>query len=244
MILNKSNTKTDGNIVDQMFEVGAHFGYERSRRHPSALPYIFGVKNKVEIFDLEKVSQKLNTALEFVKKVASEGKQILIVGGKREASKIVKDAADKMDLPYVSGRWIGGTLTNFEEIRKRVNRFVDLTNQKAKGELAKYTKKERLLIERELAKLEERFGGVVDMATKPGAVFLIDSDKEHIARDEANQMGVPVISLSGTDNNFTKVNYAIPGNDSSVKSIKFFLEQFAAAYEEGARNKKVASKTR
>jgi len=244
MILNKSNVKHEESVIDQMFQVGAHFGYERTRRHPSALPYIFGAKNKVEIFDLEKVSKKLEEALEFVNKLAGEGKQILFVAGKREAVKIVKDEAERIDMPYVAGRWIGGTLTNFEEIRKRVNRFVDLTTQKTKGELAKYTKKERLLIERELEKLEERFGGVVDMNSKPGALFIIDADKEHIARDEAKQVNIPVIALAGSDNDFSKIDFPIPANDSSTKSIKFFLGMIAKTYEEGAKNRKVASKVK
>ena len=229
----EENTKT--NLIDKMFQAGAHFGFAKSRRHPSALPFIFGKKNNVEIFDLEKVEEKLKEAKEFVSKVASQKKQILFVGGKRESQGIIKDVADRIEMPYVAGRWIGGTITNFEEIRKRVKKLQELSSQKEKGELGKYTKKERLMIDRQIIKLEDRFGGIVPMDRKPGAVFIIDAEKESIARDEAIKNNIPVISLMSTDCDMTKVQYAIPANDTSVKSIRFFAEEIASAYQEGLK---------
>jgi len=236
--MNSTKTKANNPIVDQMFEAGAHFGYDKSRRHPTVAKFIFGRKENFEIFDLEKVSDKLEVAKEFAKKIAMEGRQILFVGGKREAQSSIKMGAEKIDMPYVAGRWIGGTLTNFEEIRKRVNHYLDLSNQKEKGLLAKYTKKERLMIDRELEKLETRFAGVSNMTVKPAAIFIIDANKEYIARDEATQTNVPIISLSGSDNDFSKINYPIPANDSLSRSIKFFVDQIVSAYEEGVKEKK------
>jgi len=233
--MNKSNE----NKIQEMFEVGAHFGFAKSRRHPSVLPYIFGRKNNVEIFDLEKVEQKLKEAKEFITKIGSEGKQILFIGGKKEAQRVVKDVAEKIDMPYVAGRWIGGTLTNFDEIRTRVKRFLDLSEQRDKGLLGKYTKKERLLIEREIIKLEEKFGGIVNMTKKPGAVFIIDADKEKNARNEALKDNIPVVSLMSSDCDISKVDYFIPANDSSIKSITYFSNEIAKAYEEGKKNPKV-----
>jgi len=235
--MNSSKTNNNNELVGHLFEVGAHFGYDKSRRHPTASKFIFGKKEKFEIFDLEKTSEKLQDAISFAKKVASEGRQILFVGSKKEAQSAIKDGAEKIDMPYVNGRWIGGTLTNFEQIRKRVNHYVDLTTQKEKGLLAKYTKKERLMIDREIERLDKRFSGVVNMNNRPGAIFIIDTNKEYIARDEAMQTNVPIIAVLGSDNDFSNINYPIPANDSSQKAIKFFVEQIVAAYKEGLKEK-------
>jgi len=224
--------------IKEMFDVGAHFGFSKSRRHPSTLPFIFGRKNNVEIFDLEKVEEKLEEAKAFAATVAGEGKQILFVGGKKESQRPIKEIADKIDMPYVSGRWIGGTLTNFNEIKLRTKRLLDITDQRDKGQLGKYTKKEKLLIEREIIKLEDRFGGIVNFNGKPGVLFIIDADKEENARNEAIKEGIPVISLMSSDCDVTKVDYAIPANDSSVRSITYFLNEIAEAYESGKKAKK------
>jgi small subunit ribosomal protein S2 len=231
----KIGGKTKTNQIDEMFQVGAHFGFAKSRRHPSAMKFIFGKKNNVEIFDLEKVEEQLDKVKEFVSKIASQKRQILFVGGKKESQNIIKQVAEKIDMPYVAGRWIGGTLTNFEQIRKRVKRLQDLTTQKEKGELGKYTKKERLMIDREIEKLEERFGGIISMDKKPAAVFIIDADKESIARNEATANKIPVISLMSSDCDMTRVEYPIPANDTSVKSITYFTEAIASAYTEGSK---------
>jgi len=224
-------------IIKEMFEVGAHFGFSKTRRHPSTTSYILGRKDGVEIFDLKRVEEKLNEAKEFVSKIASEGKQILFVGGKKESQEIIKLGAQQIEMPYVAGRFIGGTITNFDEIRKRVNRLSDLNSQKDKGELGKYTKKERLLMDREAIKLDNIFGGIMNMNKKPAALFIIDADKESIARDEAIKSKIPVISLCSSDCNFTKIDFPIPGNDSSTRSITFFVNQIIEAYKEGVKNK-------
>ena len=221
-----------------MFKAGAHFAFSRTRRHPTVAPYIFGVKNKVEIFDLEKTSALLETAKAFIANVAKEGKAVLFVGGKSEARNAIKSAALSTNMPYVDGRWIGGTLTNFTHIRKRVEKMEKLTTEKEKGELAKYTKKERLLIDREIANLERFFSGVVSMKELPKALFVVDPKKEKNAVKEAQDMGIPVIALAGSDCNLKEVDLAIVGNDASQTSVQFFTQEIAKAYSAGKLEKK------
>ena len=226
--------------IDNMFKAGAHFAFNRSRRHPSVSAYIFGVKNNVEIFDLEKTKTLLDAAKTYISSLGAEKKQILFVGGKSEARGSVKHAAESLAMPYVDGRWIGGTLTNFPQIRKRVEKLERLTSEREKGELAKYTKKERLLIDREIATLERFFSGIVSMKELPKAVIVIDPKKEHIAVKEAQDMGIPVIALLGSDCDLGTVNYPIVGNDSSKTSIAFFATELAKAYNDGVSTAKKA----
>jgi len=233
----KETNNTNTALVDALFTAGAHFGFVKSRRHPSTKPFIFGVKNKIEIFDLEKTSNSLNTALEFVKDLASKNGKILFVSGKSEAKAAITAVADSISMPYVAGRFIGGSLTNYPEIRKRIDKFEMRLSQKEKGELAKYTKKERLLIDREIDKLREFFFGISTMKALPQAVFVVDSKKEFIAVKEAQKIGIPVIALCGTDCNLNEVEFPIPGNDSSRMSIEFFLQKIAEAYKAGQLKK-------
>ena len=213
-----------------MFKAGAHFGFSKTRRHPSVSPYIFGVKNKVEIFDLEKTSELLEKAKAFAATLGKEGKTILFVGGKSEARNATKIGALSVNMPYVDGRWIGGTLTNFVQIRKRVEKLERLTSEREKGELAKYTKKERLLIDREIANLERFFSGVVSMKELPKAIFIIDPKKEKTALKEAQEIGIPVIAIAGSDCNIKSIQYPIVGNDSSQTSIQFLTQEITKAY--------------
>ena len=224
-------------LVEGLFSAGAHFGFIRSRRHPSTKPYLFGVKNKIEIFDLEKTKDSLNKALEFVSDIASKNGKILFVSGKNEARSAIVLAAESINQPYVAGRFIGGTLTNFPQIRKRVEKLESWVSQKEKGELTKYTKKERLLIDREIAKLKDFFFGLSVMKTPPAAMFVVDAKKESIAIKEAHKVGIPVIALCGTDNNLNEVDFPIPGNDSSKTSIEFFLNKIVESYKAGLLKK-------
>ncbi len=226
-------TKKDNKTIEQMFEAGAHFGYSKTKRHPSVKKYIFGSKNRVEIFDLEKTAEALEEAKDFVKDLASNGKQILLVSGKGEAKEAVKKGAQAIGMPYVAGRWIGGTITNSTEINKRVARFQKLSDDKEKGLLGKYTKKERLLIDREIEKLDTKFSGLTALKGMPGAIFVIDPKHEEIAVSEAVQKGIPVIALANSDCNIADIKYPIPANDSSKLSIQFFVEKIVNAYEEG-----------
>lgn len=229
--------KTDNSAVDALFSVGAHFGFIKSRRHPSTKPYIFGVKNKIEIFDLEKVNEALDKALEFVQDLGTKNAKILFISGKNEAKSAVTLVAESINMPYVAGRFIGGTLTNFPEIRKRVEKLETLTSQREKGELVKYTKKERLLIDREIEKLKTFFFGLSVMKNLPNALFIVDGKKESIAVKEAKKMGIPVIALCGTDNNLSEIDFPIPGNDASRTSIEFFLQKVSESYKTGQLKK-------
>jgi small subunit ribosomal protein S2 len=228
----ETSIKAGKPIIESMFKAGAHFAFSRSRRHPTVAPFIFGVKNKVEIFDLEKTEDLLAVAKSFVASLAKEGKTILFVGGKSEARGAIKAGAQSINMPFVDGRWIGGTLTNSPQIRKRVEKLERLTLEREKGELAKYTKKERLLIDREIANLERFFSGVVSMKDLPKALFVVDPRKEKNAVKEARDMKIPVIALLGSDCNMKEVDYPIVGNDASVASIKFFVHEITKAYSE------------
>ena len=226
-----TDQKTTSNAtIDAMFKAGAHFAFSRSRRHPTTTPYIFGAKNKVEIFDLEKTSKLLDSGKVFLASLATESKRFLLVGGKSEARMAIKNAGESLGMPYVDGRWIGGTLTNFPQIRKRVEKMERLVSEREKGELAKYTKKERLLIDREIATLERFFSGIVSMKELPKAMLVVDPKKEHIAVKEAHDMGIPVIALLGSDCDIHSVEYPIIGNDSSKTSIEFFVNELVKAY--------------
>lgn len=223
--------KVNNARIDEMFKAGAHFGYSKTRRHASTAPYIFGIKNKVEIIDLEKTDELLDKALAVISTLAKEGKQVLFVGGKNEARLSLKIAAESVNMPFVDGRWIGGTLTNFPEIKKRLMKLEDLVKQKEKGELTKYTKKERLMIDREIEKLERFFSGILSMKDLPKAIVVVDPKKEIIAVNEAKTMKIPVIALCGTDCDITGINYPIVANDSAVSSITFFVNEVAKAYQ-------------
>lgn len=224
--------------IKKLFDAGAHFAYPKRRRHPSSKPFIFGAKSGIEIFDLEKTQVKLDEAKEFVKAQAAKGAALLIVGGKKEAQKAVRDAGTALEVPFVAGRWIGGTLTNFPEIRKRVKRLNDLLTQKEKGLLGKYTKKERLLIDREIAKLERFYGGIVSMEKLPQLMIIVDPRFEKSALDEAKQKNIPVVALTGSDCDLTSVTKAIPANDSSQKTIEYIISELRSAYQDGLKTKK------
>ncbi len=221
--------------IKTLFEAGAHFGYPRARRHPSASQYLFATKDRTDIFDLEETGKKLSAAAAFVASVAQASKHVLFVAGKNEAVALVKDAAERVGAPYVAGRWIGGTLTNFKNIRKRIELLEKLTADRESGELDKYTKKERVLIDRDIDNLIARFGGIVNMADLPGALFIVDTRHENTAVLEAKQMGIPVVGLSSSDCDFSLIRYPIPANDTSVRSIKLVVNEMADAYAEGKR---------
>ena len=234
----KEESKVDAASIDRMFAVGAHYGYSKSRRHSSIKPYIFGVKNWVEIIDLEKTNDLLTSAKEFVKQLGSDGKSILFVGGKNEAKSAIQEGADSINMPHVTGRWIGGTITNFSEIKKRISKMEDLSSKKEKGELAqKYTKKEQVMLDREINNLKENFLGIKVMTEIPSAMFVIDTKRERTAISEAKQKGIPTIGLLNSDSNLNDVDYPIVANDATQKSIKFFIDEIITSYKEGINSK-------
>ena len=220
-------------IIEKMFRVGAHYGYSKTRRHPSVSKYIYATKNKTDIIDLEKTSILLEKATEFVKKLGAQGKTILFVGTKPEAKAITKNVAESLNMPYVSERWIGGTLSNFLEIKKRITELENYRKDSAEGKLEKYTKKERGVLAKKMEKLERYYSGLIGLKKTPDALFIIDSRAEHIAATEAKKRDVPIISLVNSDSNIKGIEYPIVGNDSSIPSIKFFTEAIANAYKIG-----------
>lgn len=217
-------------IISKLFSVGAHFGYAPSRRHPSQAPFIFGTKGGVELFDLEQTALQLEAASAKIAALAQERKTVLFVGGKAEARDEVRRAAERVGQPYVASRWIGGTLTNFSEIRKRLARLADLSEKREKGELAKYTKRERLLIDREITDLENMFGGIRSVEKLPDALVIVDSRYESAAVDEANLLGIPVIALINSDGDVNNITAPISANDSSRDTIHFVLEVLTKSY--------------
>jgi len=219
--------------IDAMFAAGAHFGLGRSRRNPSVAPFVFTTKNRTDIFDLEKTQKLLDAAKDFIASLAKEGKTILFVGGKKEAAVAVKAAAQAIGMPFADGRWIGGSLTNFGQIRKRIERYEKLVSDREKGELAKYTKRERMLIDKEIAKLEKMFSGIVSMKKLPDALFIVDPKHENGALKEAVKLGIPVIALANSDCNIAEVKHPLIGNDGAKSSIRFFADEAVRAYESG-----------
>ena len=232
-------TATD--LMDELFSVGAHYAYSKSRRHPSAQKYIFGAKDTVELFDLEKTSQALQEAQAFAKRVGEQGKLLLSVGGKYEAQGVIREVSEAAQQPFVVGRWIGGMLTNFDVIRKRVEKLMQLVDQREKGMLDKYTKKEPVLFNREIDRLEEKFGGLRTMERAPGAMFVVDPKREHVAVKEAQDRNIPIIALASSDCDLSVVDYPIPANDTNINSISFIVRAILEAYQEGKKDFKPAA---
>ena len=224
--------ETNNQLVDSLFAVGAHFAYAPSRRHPSVAPFIFGQKGGTELFDLERTVECLTAATAFMKTLAEGRKTVLFVGGKAEGREALSRAALRLAQPYVASRWIGGTLTNFSEIKKRINRLGELSDMREKGELSKFTKHERLLIDREITDLDLMFGGLKGMQKLPDALFVVDPRREAGAVEEARQLGIPVMALLNSDCNRTGILYPIPANDASLKTIALILDEVAKAYEQ------------
>ena len=221
--------------IDTLYSAGAHFGYTRARRHPSASPFIFATRDQTDIFDLEQTARRLESALGFVEELGRSGGQILFVSGKNEAIATVRAAAERAGTPFCAGRWIGGTLTNFKNIRKRLDRLEKLSEERERGELEKYTKRERLLIDREIVELTARFGGLVALHKEPAALFVVDTRHEDTAVREANQLKIPVIGLSSSDCDFARIAYPIPANDTSAKSVRLVVDRVAEAYLNGKK---------
>ncbi len=211
----------------EMMEAGLHFGHRISRSHPKMKPYIFGVRGTVHIIDLEKTAEKLEEALNFIKDLVSQGKTLMIVGTKIQAKDIVKKVAQDCKLPYVNQRWVGGTFTNFDVIKKRVDYFKDLERKRKENEFEKYTKKEKAKIDKEISELEEKFGGIKDLEKLPDAIFVIDMNKEKVAIREAKKKGIKIIAIADTNVDPALADYPIPANDDAISSIKYILDKLS-----------------
>jgi len=224
--------------IEEMLKAGMHFGHRTSKWHPKMGSYIFTQRNGVHIIDLVKSQKMLETALEFIKKMTSEGKVILFVGTKSQVKEPMKQMAKEVGVPYIVGKWLGGCITNFPIIKKSIKRYVDLTSKKEAGKLKKYTKKEQLDFDREIAKLENRVGGLVNLTKIPDVVFVWDVKEEKTAIAEAKKKNIPVIAICDTNVNPKDVNYIIPSNDDATKTIKLVLVKVKEAIEEGKAEKK------
>lgn len=219
-------------LAKELFTVGAHFGYSKTRRHPSVAKYLFAKKNKVDIIDIEQTTVMLEDAATFMKSLGGGGKIVVFVGTKPEAKGSTQTHAESLGMPYVITRWVGGILTNFSEIKKRLNRLEELRAARASGDLQKkYTKKELLLIVREIEKMESLFSGLVSLKGLPDALFIIDPKKEINAVLEANRLGIPVVAIASTDCDISGIKYPIVANDASRASIEFMVKYLTDAYK-------------
>jgi small subunit ribosomal protein S2 len=235
-LLSMTTDNTAGIGVDRLFNTGAHFAQLKSRRHPSMKPFVIGSKSKVEIFDLAKTDAQLSAAKDFMSALARDGKIVLFVGGKSEVGPAIKDAASRIGQPYVAGRWLGGTISNFPEIKKRIDRLADLLQKRDSGELAKlYTKLERVYIDREIERLLERLGGIADLGRKPDAFVIVDTKHEAHATKEARDAGIPVIGIMSSDCDLNDAAYPIVTNDASRDTVKLILGELSSAYDAGRK---------
>ena len=211
-----------------MLKAGVHFGHKKSKRHPKMSQYIYTVRNGISIKDLGKTTTKLNEALEYVKDITSKGGVILFVGTKKQARETVKETAEKCGMPYVTERWLGGTFTNFEKIASSIKRLEKMVSEKESGELEKkYNKKERLEIDREIKRLERKFGGIKTMKKLPEAVFIIDIKEDLTAVTESNSKKIPIVAIVDTNVDPTLVSYSIPSNDDAIGAIKLMTNAVA-----------------
>ena len=218
----------------QMIEAGAHFGHQTRRWNPKMKRFIFGERNGIYIIDLDQTLSRVETAYNFVREMAADGGTILFVGTKKQAQDPVREAADRCNMPYVNERWLGGMLTNFGTISKRVGKMLELERQKEIGEFEVMIKKEALLLDRELTKLQRNLGGLRSMTKAPDAIFVLDTKKEHIAVTEANKLGIPVVAVVDTNVDPDSIQYPIPGNDDAIRANSLFANVIAEAVLEGA----------
>ena len=219
--------------MKQLLEAGVHFGHQTRRWDPKMAEYIFQARNGIHIIDLQKTSKKIDEAYEFIKEVSEEGKDILFVGTKKQAQECVKEAAEACGMYYIDQRWLGGMLTNFGTIQKRIQRLKDLEAMEQDGTFDVLPKKEVILLKKEMEKLERNLGGIKEMNKMPGVMFVVDPKKERIAILEARKLNIPVVGLIDTNCNPEDVDYVIPGNDDAIRAVKLITTVMANAVIEG-----------
>lgn len=222
----------------EMLKAGVHFGHKTTKWNPKMAPFIFGVRNDTHIIDLEKTIIKLNEALAFVKKIAKANGVIVFVGTKKQAKAYIKEIAIKINMPYVADRWIGGLLTNFSIISKQIRLMEQLEADLKSGALDKYTKKERVMIEKKIKKLNQKFGGLRLLKKLPDAVFVTDINEDRIAVNEAREKNIPIIALADTNTDPGLATYPIPANDDALSSIRLIMNKITEEYEANKPAKK------
>ena len=221
--------------IKALLEAGAHFGHQVQRWNPKMKPYVFGERNGIHIINLQKTLPIARKACEFVRQIASNGQQMLFVGTKRQAVEPIQEAAKRCEQFYITKRWLGGTLTNFKTIKASIDRLRKLEIMKEKGELEHFGKKELIRVEKEISKLQEYLSGIRDMRGVPAALFVVDVKKEHITVAEARKLKVPIICIADTNIDPTLIDFPIPGNDDSIRSIQLFTNLITDAYLEGQK---------
>ena len=218
----------------RLFDTGAHFAQVKSRRHPSMKPFLVGTKGRQEIIDLVQTASQLDAAKAVMGMLAKEGKTILFVGGKIEIAALVKKAAQEISAPFVASRWLGGTISNWSEIKKRIDRLAELSEKSAAGTLTKqHTKLELVRLEREKKRLGERLDGITTLIKRPDALLVVDTKYEKHAVKEANNAGIPVIAIMSSDCNLADAAYPIVANDTSRETVKFVLAELVEAFKKG-----------
>ncbi|ERI98743.1 ribosomal protein S2 [Clostridium sp. ATCC 29733] len=225
--------------MKQLLEAGVHFGHQTRRWNPKMAPYIFTERNGIYIIDLQKTVKKLDDAYNFVRSVAEEGKSVLFVGTKKQAQESVKDEATRAGCHYVNARWLGGMLTNFRTIRKRIDRLYQLNKMKEDGTFDLLPKKEVTKLNLEIEKLEKFLGGVKTMDRLPGALFIVDPRKEKIAVAEAKKLHIPIVAIVDTNCDPDDIDYIIPGNDDAIRAVKLISGAMANAYLEGRQGEQM-----
>jgi len=225
------------NLHQQLLEAGVHFGHLKKKWNPKMLPYIFAEKNGIHIIDLNKTIDGLEEAAAALKSIAKSGKKIMFVATKKQAKEIVAEAAQKVNMPYVTERWLGGMLTNFSTIRKSVKKMLSIEKMLQDGTMDSVTKKERLTLTRSKDKMEKVLGGIAQMGRTPAALFMVDISHEHIAMAEAKRLGISTFAMVDTNSDPTKVDFAIPANDDATKSIAIITNYLTAAIMEGLQER-------
>lgn len=227
-------------LHQQLLEAGVHFGHLKKKWNPKMLPYIFAEKNGIHIIDLNKTIEGLDEAAAALKSIAKSGKKIMFVATKKQAKEIVSEAAAKVNMPFVTERWLGGMLTNFQTIRKSVKKMQSIEKMLQDGTMDSVTKKERLTLTRSKEKMEKVLGGISQMGRTPAALFMVDISHEHIALAEAKRLGITTLAMVDTNSDPTKVDFAIPSNDDATKSIAIIVQYLTAAIMEGLQERSLS----
>ena len=229
--------------MKQLLEAGVHFGHQTRRWNPKMARFIFTERNGIYIIDLQKTVQKVDEAYEVVRDLAAKGESVLFVGTKKQAQNSIREEAERCNQFYVNERWLGGMLTNFRTIQTRIARLKELEAMFEDGTVEQYTKKEAMLMQRELQKLEKNLGGIKDMKKLPGAIFVVDSKKEEIAVKEARKLGIPVIATVDTNCDPDVIDFPIPANDDAIRAVKLLTSKIADAVLEGRQGQQEEEET-
>jgi small subunit ribosomal protein S2 len=224
--------------LKELLEAGAHFGHQTHKWNPKMKPYVYGERNGIYVIDLQQTLPMAEKAYDFLKKTISSGKSVLFVGTKRQASSVVREAAESCGAYHVTNRWLGGMLTNYKTIALSVDKLKKVEKMKETGDFKLLTKKEQSKVEKDTAKLEKNLGGIKNMRKLPGALFVVDPNNERIAVKEANLLKIPVIAITDTNCDPEGIDFIVPGNDDAIKSITLFSEFFSSAVAEGSKGAK------